>query len=157
MSESESFSVNETVLQFERQIYDKNVALRVDVPQELAPIETDADRLKQVIINLIGNAVKFTEEGSVTVRVEADAESRRPVRIEVIDTGIGIPRDRLEGIFDAFQQVDASATRSFEGTGLGLTISRSLCHLMGYRIEVASEVGRGSTFSICLIPDTKEG
>jgi signal transduction histidine kinase len=68
----------------------------------------------------------------------------------VIDTGIGIPADRREVIFEAFQQVESSASRKYGGTGLGLTISRSLCRLMGYRIQVMSDVGRGSTFSILL-------
>jgi signal transduction histidine kinase len=103
-----------------------------------------------VLINLIGNALKFTERGSVAVRVSADERTRRPTRIDVIDTGIGIPPERRENIFEAFQQVESAASRKYGGTGLGLTISRSLCRLLGFRLLVDSEVGRGSTFSIVL-------
>src|SRR5262249_25934199 len=115
-------------------------------------LQTDPQRLKQVIINLIGNALKFTERGSVTVRVVTAADTGEPLRIDVTDTGIGIPHDRLGAIFEAFQQADASTSRKYGGTGLGLTISQALCQLMGYRIEVSSQVGVGSTFSVLLNP-----
>src|SRR2546426_4449622 len=114
----------------------------------MAPLETDASKLKQVIINLIGNALKFTERGSVTVRIEVALQSRQPKRIEVIDTGIGIPPDRLAAVFEAFQQADSGTARKYGGTGLGLTISKALCELMGYQIAVSSEVGKGTTFSV---------
>ena len=84
------------------------------------------------------------------MRVVTNPADHQPVRIEVIDTGIGIPKEKLGVIFDAFQQADASTARKYGGTGLGLTISQALCQLMGCRIEVASEVGRGSTFSVVL-------
>ncbi|HZI31242.1 MAG TPA: ATP-binding protein, partial [Candidatus Binatia bacterium] len=76
--------------------------------------------------------------------------TRQPVRLDVIDTGIGIPEDKLGKVFQAFQQQDATTERKYGGTGLGLTITRSLCELMGYRIEVHSQVGAGSTFSVWL-------
>jgi len=114
----------------------------------MAPLETDAGKLKQVIINLIGNALKFTKRGSVTVRIEVEPQSRQPRRIEVIDTGIGIRPDRLAAVFEAFQQADSSTARKYGGTGLGLTISKALCELMGYQIAVSSEVGKGTTFSV---------
>ncbi|MBI5386058.1 MAG: response regulator [Verrucomicrobia bacterium] len=126
------------------------VHLKAELPSPIAPLVTDEGKLKQVLINLIGNALKFTEKGSVTVRVAVDESSRRPVRLEVTDTGIGIRKDRQEVIFEAFRQADASMTRKYGGTGLGLTISKALCDLMGYRIEVRSEPGRGSNFSIVL-------
>ena len=142
--------VGETVDQLKGNVGDRPITLSAEIPEGLVPLEADADKLKQVLINLLGNALKFTERGSVTVRVAADPSTRRPTRIDVTDTGIGIPADRRESIFEAFQQVESSASRKYGGTGLGLTISRSLCRLMGYRIQVESEVGRGSTFSLLL-------
>jgi two-component system, sensor histidine kinase and response regulator len=144
--------VCDTIAQQEGLLRDRPVKLLADVPAIVAPISTDADKLKQVIINLIGNALKFTERGSVTVRVVTNPADHHPVRIDVIDTGIGIPSDKLGVIFEAFQQADASMARKYGGTGLGLTISQALCQLMGYRIEVASKVGQGSTFSVVLNP-----
>jgi signal transduction histidine kinase/HPt (histidine-containing phosphotransfer) domain-containing protein len=142
--------VQDTVAQLEGRVVDHDVRLVVDVPAGLHPVDSDPDKLKQVLINLVGNAVKFTERGTVTVRVVPKRGTQRPERIEVIDTGIGVPRDMRDRIFEAFQQVDAGTARQFEGTGLGLTISRALCHLMGHRIELESEVGKGSTFRILL-------
>jgi CheY-like chemotaxis protein len=126
------------------------VVLLADLPDEIAPILTDADKLKQVIINLVGNALKFTERGKVTVRVLVDPADHHPIRLDVCDTGIGIPSDKLGVIFEAFQQAEAGTARKYGGTGLGLTISQALCRLMGYHIEVTSKVGCGSTFSVIL-------
>jgi PAS domain S-box-containing protein len=126
------------------------VRLRTRVPEPLAPITTDPQRLKQVLINLIANALKFTSQGTVTVAVHADPVTCTPVRIDVIDTGIGIPEERLARIFEAFEQADRTTARRYGGTGLGLSISRGLCDHLGYRLTVQSEVGRGSTFSIHL-------
>jgi len=140
--------VRETLQQLEGQVREKPVELRAEVPEHVWAVDTDPAKLKQVIINLVGNAVKFTEQGSVTVRVEAGPDGRTPRRIAVQDTGIGIPPERLEAIFEAFQQADGSTSRRFGGTGLGLTISRSMCHLLGYELRVESVVGQGSTFSI---------
>jgi CheY-like chemotaxis protein len=116
----------------------------------LRPIRADAGKLKQVLINLIGNALKFTPRGSVTLRVVADPATGEAERIDVVDTGIGIAKDRQDVIFEAFQQADASTARQYGGSGLGLAICRSLLELMGYRITVASELGKGSTFSVHL-------
>jgi PAS domain S-box-containing protein len=142
--------IRETVDQLKGVVGERPIALKAEIADGIPTLDADPDKLKQVIINLLGNALKFTERGSVTVRVAEDAQTRRPARIEVIDTGIGIPEDRREAIFEAFQQVESSASRKYGGTGLGLTISRSLCRLMGYRIQVESDLGRGSTFSIHL-------
>jgi signal transduction histidine kinase/ActR/RegA family two-component response regulator len=109
-------------------------------------IRSDATRLKQIVINLAANAVKFTERGRV--RLAARAEANVFVLFEVTDTGPGIPRDRLERIFDAFAQGDASMSRRFGGTGLGLAISRQLALVLGGDLDVASELGRGSVFSL---------
>ena len=142
--------VPETMDQLKGNVGDRPIILKAEIPDGLVAIDTDADKLRQVLINLLGNALKFTERGSVAVRVSADERTRRPTRIDVIDTGIGIPPERREGIFEAFQQAESAASRKYGGTGLGLTISRSLCRLLGFRLQFESEVGRGSTFSIVL-------
>jgi PAS domain S-box-containing protein len=116
-----------------------------EVPERLVG---DAPRLRQVLVNLVGNAIKFTERGEVVVQVEREAEEGGDVVLGflVADTGIGIPRDKQELIFEAFAQVDGSTTREYGGTGLGLSISAQLVGLMGGRITVDSEPDRGSRF-----------
>ena len=114
--------IRETIAQQEGLVRDRPVQLLAALPAKVALLETDAEKLRQVIINLIGNALKFTEQGSVTVRVVTNPQDDRPVRIDVVDTGIGIPQDKLGLIFEAFQQADASTARKYGGTGLGLTI-----------------------------------
>ncbi|MCP3962691.1 MAG: response regulator [bacterium] len=108
----------------------------------------DVTRVRQILVNLLGNSIKFTSEGGVTVRVRTRATSStfHELRISVQDTGVGIPADRVDRIFESFSQADASTTRKFGGTGLGLTISKHLAELMGGKIWVESEVGKGSTF-----------
>ncbi len=108
----------------------------------------DPERLRQVLVNLVGNAVKFTSRGNVDVRAErAGARETTPlIRFSVTDTGEGIEKGRQDAIFESFAQADGSTTRRFGGTGLGLTISRKLVGLMGGKLEVESEPGRGSTF-----------
>ncbi|MCG6956262.1 MAG: response regulator [Gemmatimonadetes bacterium] len=144
--------VVETVQQLEGQARVKEgvVTLVAEAPEGLDSVETDAGKLKQVIINLVGNALKFTHHGTVTVRVDVGPDGRTPTGIAVKDTGIGIPPDRLEAIFDAFQQAEAGTARKYGGTGLGLAISRSMCLLMGFDLVVDSEPGEGSTFTIVM-------
>ena len=143
--------VGEVVASLELQAQRKGIELRADVAPGLAPLVTDRQRLQQVLLNLAGNAVKFTGQGGVVVRVLGD-RGTFPTVIEVEDTGMGIPDDHLEAIFEPFRQVDDSTTRAFGGAGLGLSISRSLCTLLGYRLQVRSHSGQGSVFSIRLAP-----
>jgi signal transduction histidine kinase len=142
--------VMETVAQLEGRLIGKDVFIRIDAPAQMAPIESDRGKLKQVLINLLGNAIKWTDAGSITLRVHVEREMRRPVRIDVIDTGVGIAEEHQQAIFGAFEQVGVWPARQHGGTGLGLTISRSLCQLMGYELTVASRAGAGSTFSIIM-------
>jgi PAS domain S-box-containing protein len=123
--------------------------LSSDVP--LAVIG-DPNRLHQILVNLISNAIKFTDSGSVTVRVTQDPELPTPgaIRFSISDTGIGIPSDKLATIFESFTQAHASMTRKYGGTGLGLTISKQLAELMKGRIWVESTLGEGSTFHCCV-------
>ncbi|CAG0989096.1 two-component system, NarL family, sensor histidine kinase EvgS [Phycisphaerales bacterium] len=116
-----------------------------DVP---AHVRGDCDRLRQILINLVNNAIKFTNQGAVVLRLlpESRANGRVMVRFTVTDTGIGISRDRIDRLFRAFSQADASTTRVYGGTGLGLAISKKLAELMGGTIGVESEPDRGSTF-----------
>ena len=116
-----------------------------DVP---GSIVSDGEKLRQILINFLSNAVKFTTAGSVAVRLQAG--DSWPVSISVTDTGIGIPADKLELVFEAFKQADGSTSRRFGGTGLGLTISRELARLMGGEIRVESTPDKGSNFSLFL-------
>jgi diguanylate cyclase (GGDEF)-like protein len=115
-------------------------------PEVPAVLSLDAPKLKQVLINLLGNAVKFTEAGEVFLRVALAGEDDRRLRFEVSDTGIGIDPEQRGRIFEPFTQVDASSSKRYQGTGLGLTICRQLVDLMGGAIGVESAVGQGSTF-----------
>ena len=122
------------------------------VPDQLVG---DPERLRQIIFNLIGNAIKFTEKGEVLLHVDADIQSPEVVSLHfvVTDTGIGIPSDKQRVIFEPFAQADGSTTRRYGGTGLGLTISAQLVEMMGGRIWVESEVGRGSSFHFTAVFD----
>ena len=137
------------------QVEGSSVKLQREIPKPYDKILllTDELRLKQVLINLVGNAVKFTSEGDVTVRLVLDEQRRRPLRIDVEDTGLGIAEHRLQEIFSAFEQADNSTRRSFGGTGLGLAVCRSLLDLMGFGISVVSQLHVGSIFSILFDKD----
>ena len=145
--------IEETLGEMEPQAEARAVTLVAEV-ETVGLLSADRARLKQIILNLVGNAVKFAKGGRVTVRVTADPFTRRPTRIDVIDTGVGIAPDRIGAVFEAFQQEDSTTSRQYGGTGLGLTITRSLVELMGWRIEAHSELGVGSTFSVLLTADS---
>jgi PAS domain S-box-containing protein len=144
--------VQDTLVQLGDRGHKVGVAVESQIPSAIRRIETDAAKLRQVLINLVGNAVKFTHAGTVTVAVDIDRVTNSPIRIRVTDTGIGIAPDRLAAVFAAFEQADTSTSREFGGTGLGLSISRALCELLGFRLEVESVLGAGTTFTIDLAP-----
>lgn len=152
--ESISFNVHdflyETVSPMALEAYKKKLDLICDVPKSLHyNVIGDPGRLKQVLVNLLSNALKFTHKGEVVVSVVEDFKSDESVRLlfSVQDTGIGIAKEKQNVIFDAFAQADGSMTRKFGGTGLGLSISRQFVELMGGKIWVESEVDKGSKFS----------
>jgi signal transduction histidine kinase len=125
----------------------KGLAYAVEVGGELPVLETDRTRVKQVLLNLLSNAVKFTPRGEVRLHARVAGGG---VEVAVADTGIGIPPDQLDAIWDDFRQVDQSSTREYGGTGLGLSIVRKLLALLGGSVRVESQVGRGSTFIVTL-------
>jgi PAS domain S-box-containing protein len=128
---------------------EKGLELLCEVAPEVPEmVRGDSSRLRQIVINLVGNAIKFTDTGEIAVRVELKAREGAECvcRFTVADTGIGIPEDKRESIFEPFSQADTSTTRKYGGTGLGLTISTRLVRMMGGEIWVESEMGKGSQF-----------
>ena len=131
------------------QFDEKNLELTLRVDEDVAQtIVTDSEKLRQIVINFLSNAVKFTATGGATIRL-APGDSL-PVSISVSDTGIGIPKGKQALVFEAFKQADGSTSRRYGGTGLGLTISQELACLLGGQIEVTSETGKGATFTLLL-------
>ena len=133
---------------FKKQALDKGVKLSFEVPNQRVVFLGDETRLKQVLINILGNAIKFTDNGEVVVNVKAVIQANKKVNLlfSITDTGIGIEAEYLDRLFDAFSQADTSITRKFGGTGLGLTITSKLLKLMGSELKVDSQVGCGSKF-----------
>jgi len=129
---------------------EKSLPFKVELVSPIpAEIETDPTRVKQMLINLVGNAIKFTESGSVSLKAEIEGTPQEATLVfRVTDSGIGMTPKQCESIFDAFSQADSSTTRRFGGTGLGLAISRRFAQLLNGDIGVESEVGRGSTFTV---------
>jgi signal transduction histidine kinase len=124
------------------------ISLRLQAEPDLRPIQVDRDRINQVFDNLLGNAIKFSPRGgTITIQVKDDGEM---IQLGVLDTGVGIPPDKLDKVFDRFYQVDGSATRRFGGAGLGLAIARRIVEAHGGRIWVESEIGQGSAFRFAL-------
>ncbi len=127
----------------------KGLELRVEPDASLpAAVMTDPTRVRQILTNLVGNAVKFTESGSIVIRARYEASPEPVLIAEVEDTGIGIQSDRLDAVFEPFRQADSTTTRRFGGTGLGLSISRNLAELLGGSLTVTSTPGRGSRFTV---------
>lgn len=135
---------------FEVQIQNKNLTLSLESSLETYKFQTDPDKLRQILNNLISNAIKFTHEGHITVRLINT--KKQLSAIEVIDTGIGIPPDKQKIVFEAFRQADDSHQRSFGGTGLGLTISKHLCDLLEYELSLLSSSNQGTCFRVQLRP-----
>jgi len=130
---------------------EKGVELVLDVKNiECKMINADPGRIRQILSNIVGNSIKFTSEGYVLIKASLKKEDDKKARLilEMSDTGIGIPQDKLDTLFDSFSQVDTSTTRKYGGTGLGLAIVERLCELMDGKIEVNSELGHGSTFTV---------
>lgn len=146
-------AIDETMGLFDAKAHEKHLELIVrydpGLPQRFVG---DPGRIRQVLVNLLGNAVKFTSAGHIFLNIEllSRVSTKATLRFIVQDTGIGIPEDKLDSVFEKFTQADASTTRKFGGTGLGLSICRNLVELMGGRLRVTSKVGVGSTFSFTL-------
>jgi two-component system, sensor histidine kinase and response regulator len=151
--EAVNFSLRESLAHilkaFTLRANEKGLELNLQVdPQVIDLVAGDPVRLRQILVNLVGNAIKFTSSGGVMLSVQSESQEGEHVvvRFTVKDSGIGIPLDRQKDIFSAFTQADSSTTRKYGGTGLGLTISRRLAELLGGRIWVESEPGKGSSF-----------
>ena len=142
--------ISECVAQCEGQLR-KGVRMLMHFPVGPISVRADGDRLRQVILNLLSNAMKFTKHGDIVVTLWCDAAGA-PIRIDVRDTGIGIPPHRAAAVFNSFEQAETGTARQYGGTGLGLAISRSLCEQMGFTLTMESELGSGSTFIIGLTP-----
>src|SRR4029453_3519215 len=139
--------VNMATATVEPLLKDGRVRFVKDIPPDLPPLKTDRDKLKQILLNLLSNAAKFTEKGEIKV---AAWQENGNVKLTVADTGIGMKKEALDYIFDEFRQADMSSTRRYGGTGLGLAIVRRFINLMGGEISVESEVGKGSKFTITI-------
>jgi len=145
--------IEEVAFLFAASAQAKDLEVACEIPPDLdICCKGDPDRLRQILVNLMGNAIKFTNQGEIVISVEVVEERAavRHMRFSVRDTGIGISEEDMRHIFDSFTQADASTTRQFGGTGLGLAISRKLVEFMGGSISVDSEQGRGSTFSFVI-------
>ena len=151
--------VQEVVRVMNGRAQEKGVALRVEFPEALpATVLTDASRLRQIVTNLLGNALKFTSQGAVTVVMRMQStQPHAQLMIDITDTGIGITADKFEAIFEPFVQAEASTTRQFGGTGLGLAISRRFARALGGDVTVSSVPGQGSTFRVTLETGPLEG
>lgn len=148
--------VRSTVGQLAPRAEGQPVRLSVSFPRTLGPVHADEARLRQILINLVGNALKFTPEGWVRVEVASDPSTGEPVTLSVADSGVGIPPERQEAVFAAFEQVEGGHARKHGGTGLGLAISRALCRLQGFDLTLRSEPGQGSTFTVHFRPPGRE-
>lgn len=146
----------DTVLVHREKAFKKGLKLDFKISDDVEPyVETDPVRLKQIIFNLVGNAIKFTSRGEVRVKI-FKSKSGKEMIISVKDTGVGVPESKVKYIFEKFAQADISTTRKYGGSGLGLSIVKSLVELMGGSIELSSEVGKGSEFLVTLPTEFNE-
>jgi two-component system sensor histidine kinase ChiS len=127
-------------------VKDKPVEIVTDVPDMLPSVYADKLRLNQILLNLVSNAAKFTLEGTITIKAGPDKNKPDTMLISVKDTGIGIPSEKLDTIFERFRQADSGTTRKYGGTGLGLAICKQLVEMHGGGLNVRSEEGKGSEF-----------
>jgi signal transduction histidine kinase len=134
-----------------RQLAEQNKnRLVVDAQEKLGVLVVDPMRLRQILLNLLSNACKFTKEGEVTLRARKIADGRDVVEFAVADTGIGMTPEQLAKLFEEFSQAEASTAKRYGGTGLGLAITRKLARMMGGDVTVTSEPGKGSVFTVRL-------
>jgi PAS domain S-box-containing protein len=141
--------VNEVKAELEPIIMRSKLSVTVDLPKDLSPISSDRQKVKQILLNLLSNALKFTHHGGVTIAARRNVKERT-LTLSVSDTGIGIANVDQDKIFEDFRQLDNSPTRAYGGTGLGLSICRRLAQMLDGRISVHSQVGKGSTFILTL-------
>jgi signal transduction histidine kinase len=141
--------VSEVKAELEPIIMRSKLSVTLDLPKDLQPLSSDRQKVKQILLNLLSNALKFTHHGGVTMAARRNAKERT-LTLTVTDTGIGIPGTDLDKIFEDFRQLDNSPTRPYGGTGLGLSICRRLAQMLDGRITVQSQVGKGSTFTLTL-------
>jgi signal transduction histidine kinase len=127
-----------------------NNRLVVDAPEDLGTLTVDPMRLRQILLNLLSNACKFTKQGDVTLRARRVADGRDLIELAIIDTGIGMTAEQLAKLFQEFSQAEASTAKKYGGTGLGLAITRKLARMMGGDVTVTSEHGKGSVFTVRL-------
>ena len=157
--------IEEVVMTVQLMVNKNSNALKLDYDDDIGPMRADMNKVRQILFNILGNAAKFTEQGTITLTVERQPlvinnlspkianNGRQPIDhivFRVMDTGIGISPEQKERLFGAFTQADGSTTRKYGGAGLGLTICRHYCQMMGGEITVESEAGQGSTFTIYL-------
>ena len=125
--------------------------LEISIEDDLGTMNSDLTKVNQILLNLLSNACKFTHEGNILLQARRERRDGADwLRFDVVDSGIGMSQEQLERIFDGFTQGDESTSRRYGGTGLGLTISREFCELLGGTIDVRSEEGKGSTFTVNL-------
>ena len=131
-----------------------NVRIIREIASDMPALNTDREKLRQIILNLLDNALKFTERGEIKI---AASQQNGSFKLAVSDTGIGIPKEELNKIFEEFHRGDSSSTKNYRGTGLGLAIVKQFANLLGGEVAVESEVGKGSVFTVTLPLEHHEG
>ena len=141
--------VEEVMSELEPIIRRSNLTVRASMPRSLPPFKSDRQKVKQIVLNFLSNSLKFTPAGKITIKASYDAKLRS-VAIAVSDSGVGIGPEDQAKVFEDFRQLDSSPARGYGGTGLGLSICRRLSQMLGGTIELDSELGKGSTFTLRL-------